>query len=264
MEHLVVGSAGTIEHWRPPTAPRLSRVLVVVRGEEETAAILRAASLIAGRTGASLEALTVFVEVPRSITDDAARPSGHDEAELTSLPVYRVRRQWRHLLGTEPVRHHLIDDGSPQAIAEVARTTGTDLIVCGLGTNGADEIPRLSTAQLCLYSDVPVFSVTHGGSGLGGPLTILADDDRVAGALRGPASWIVPDARSHWMTTTVSAEATAGADTELRVLAVRGVTAAARSLSSGPVLSAFRTARCSLLAVPVDLIRTARPRVFID
>lgn len=280
----------------PPTGARLARVLVATRGEPACAAALRTAAAITAHEAAVLEAVTVFapaIPLPPEATDAGGRfvCERRDRPAAARL-LRRARRQYRTILGSRAPMHHFVAGDPPQAIAEAAQDAGADLIVCGLGRDDPAHraLGSLTAARLAVLSDVPVLSVASFAGELPRHAVAHAESPREALVVLGTAAHVLaPDAsvtlvrlgrlepwnecdwrlvQAWWRAVRGAAASTLrlrdvdapqlDANTELAVVPVPGGSSPVRSLMSGRVLKAFQTARCSVLTVPVDVLRAAR------
>ncbi|HYD52651.1 MAG TPA: universal stress protein [Gemmatimonadaceae bacterium] len=253
-------------------------VLVATRGDATCASALAMARAIASRAHAPLEAVTVL---------------GPSRPQAAAMLV-ETRRQWRAYIGRRPARHHL-QTGDPAAgIARVARDTHATIVVVGLGraTPRARALGDMTPAHLVGMSLVPMLAACASAAPFPRRVVVDADTPRKTLALlqrallvAGPetavtvrrrldvrvARW-TPEAiheieawwQQHAPTVRSFGWHLLRGDDDKRpelderaclVLPLEGLTPAERSLAGGPALRMLRDARCSVLAVPVDVVR---------
>ena len=154
----------TIAHGRGTTTPfRIPlRLLVGATGEESSAGALRVASVLAGRSGASVRVMTVSTPFPHGVglSDVTSPPLMDEENRRSALTGVKARLEGIPHAARWTVR--AVVGWPAEAIADEAERWPASLIVLGRGTHHAwDRLFGPETAiAVARTSRAPVLAVT--------------------------------------------------------------------------------------------------------
>lgn len=154
-------------------------IVVATDGTTSANAALKAAALMADRTGAQVTVLSVLEPLPLVAADYGLLlpPAETDEARRQALSE-RVRVQLAEVAGARPNWDVQIRDGDPAAvIARAGREAGARMIIAGIGHH--DLLDRMFGGETALHtlrlSRVPVLAVPPGFGALPQRLAIAID-----------------------------------------------------------------------------------------
>lgn len=144
-----------------PPASRTGKLLVATDGSRAASAALRVAATLAARDGREVEVVTVFEPLPvPAVGFDLTRESNAARDAIAASTLDRIRRQLRASGGADWPLH--IDYGRPAPVIDrVARESGAEMIVLGLGHHGV--MARLFASETVLrvlrLTNLPVLAV---------------------------------------------------------------------------------------------------------
>ncbi|HMN08562.1 MAG TPA: universal stress protein [Gemmatimonadaceae bacterium] len=154
-------------------------IIVATDGTASASAAIKAAALMADRTGAHVTVLAVLEPLPLVAADYGLLlpPAETDEARRQAL-AQRVRDQLSETVGARPNWDVQVRDGDPAAvIARMGREAKARMIIAGIGHH--DLLDRMFGGETALHtlrlSRVPVLAVPPGFTALPQRLAIAID-----------------------------------------------------------------------------------------
>lgn len=203
----------------PRAWPR--HILACTHGGVLADSALRAAEVIAARTGATVELLavaTTCVPIPGPLAAEHKYQTT-DRAHAATL-LHAVHQQRARLGGA--VRHWgvRLEIGDPAAtVVRVAAECGTDLVIVGIGRPGGPERQRggLTGLLAALSLSVPLLAVMPNAKDPASGMVVFPHGDPHAETLRAAEAYLVPDGTLYIAAPRGAAMLSSGADKRIPV-----------------------------------------------